>query len=88
MVVVPLHLSLLQEQEMGATEQAIDGYRQVLDREPTNYDALDAIGAVAEFGPYQEGKKPPFVFDQIYGPITYLSRFERPGPEVKIYRLN
>ena len=52
------------------------------------YDALDAIGAVAEFVPYQEGKKPPFVFDQIYGPITHLSRFERPGPEVKIYRLN
>ena len=38
-----LRLAGLQEREMGATEQAIDGYSQVLDREPTNFDALAAM---------------------------------------------
>ncbi len=38
-----LRLAGLQEREMGATEQAIEGYRQVLDRESTNVDALEAM---------------------------------------------
>lgn len=51
------------------------------------YDALDRLGAVAVFAPYRGDRKPPFVFDQIYGPITDIGQFERPGPKVRIYRL-
>jgi 4-amino-4-deoxy-L-arabinose transferase-like glycosyltransferase len=42
---------------------------------------------VQEFRPYTGDVKPPFVFDQIYGPATDLWQFVRPGPVIRIYRL-
>lgn len=42
---------------------------------------------VAEFKPYQGEGEPPFLFEQIWGPITHLWDYERPGPTIKIYRL-
>jgi hypothetical protein len=31
--------------------------------------------------------KPPFLFDQMFGPVTSLWRFERPGPVIRVYRI-
>lgn len=42
---------------------------------------------VYEVRPYAGANKPPFVFDQIFGPVTALWQFERPGPAIKIYRI-
>jgi tetratricopeptide (TPR) repeat protein len=38
-----LRLAFLREREMGLVDEAIEGYRQVLDRDPTNRDALAAL---------------------------------------------
>jgi len=38
-----LRLAALREREMGQVEVAVEGYRQVLDRDPTNRDALAAL---------------------------------------------
>ena len=38
-----LRLAALRERQMGQTEAAIEGYRQVLDRDPTNQTALGAL---------------------------------------------
>jgi golgin subfamily B member 1 len=49
---IMLRLANLREQKMGQVEGAIDGYRQVLEREPTNAEALNALerlGQVPEF---------------------------------------
>lgn len=37
--------------------------------------------------PQQEEEKPPFLWDQIFGPVTSLFCFERPGPTLKVYRV-
>jgi hypothetical protein len=39
-----------------------------------------------EVEPYKD-EIPPFVFDQIFGPVTSLWQFERPGPSLQIHRL-
>jgi hypothetical protein len=36
---------------------------------------------------YEDEGKPPFLFDQMFGPVTSLWRFERPGPVIKVYRI-
>ena len=49
---IMLRLADLREQKMGQVEGAIDGYRQVLEREPTNavaLNALERLGQVPEF---------------------------------------
>lgn len=52
------------------------------------YQSLDAeADLIKAFKPYSGPTKPPFIFAQIYGPATALSRFERPGPVIKIYGL-
>lgn len=52
------------------------------------YESLDAeADLVKAFKPYSGQTKPPFIFAQVYGPATALSRFERPGPVIKIYGL-
>ncbi len=52
------------------------------------YATLDAEAQlIQEFRPYKGDEKPPFIFDQVYGPATYLSAFVRPGPVIKIYKL-
>ncbi|HEX3854143.1 MAG TPA: tetratricopeptide repeat protein, partial [Polyangiaceae bacterium] len=38
-----LRLALLRESQMGQADAAIEGYRQVLDRDPTNHAALGAL---------------------------------------------
>ncbi|MCA9595363.1 MAG: tetratricopeptide repeat protein [Myxococcales bacterium] len=38
-----LRLAALRQSQMGQTEAAIEGYRQVLDRDPTNQAALEAL---------------------------------------------
>jgi 4-amino-4-deoxy-L-arabinose transferase-like glycosyltransferase len=52
------------------------------------YTSLAAnAGLAQEFRPYTGDVKPPFVFDQIYGPATDLGRFVRPGPVIQVYQL-
>jgi hypothetical protein len=52
------------------------------------YAELDAEAQlIREFRPYKGDEKPPFIFAQIYGPATDLWAFVRPGPVIKIYRL-
>ncbi|MBC8263565.1 MAG: glycosyltransferase family 39 protein [Anaerolineales bacterium] len=47
----------------------------------------DSCELVYEVKPYSGRNKPPFVFDQIFGPVTSLWRFERPGPTIKVYKV-
>ncbi|HIC94804.1 MAG TPA: hypothetical protein EYP09_11255 [Anaerolineae bacterium] len=67
--------------------------RTLLDKEKDEarrsfYRSLDAeADLVKVFKPYSGQTKPPFIFDQIYGPATALWRFERPGPVIKVYKL-
>ncbi|MEO7037108.1 MAG: tetratricopeptide repeat protein [Polyangiaceae bacterium] len=42
-----LRLASLRERQMGQAEAAIEGYRQVLDRDPTNHTALGALERLA-----------------------------------------
>ena len=42
-IALMLRLADLREKRMGAVEAAIEGYREVLDREPTNAPALEAL---------------------------------------------
>ncbi|MGC4089575.1 MAG: tetratricopeptide repeat protein [Polyangiaceae bacterium] len=42
-----LRLAALREQRMGQVDSAIDGYRQVLERDPTNAQALGALERLA-----------------------------------------
>lgn len=42
-----LRLAALREKQMGQTEAAIEGYRQVLDRDPTNQVALSSLERLA-----------------------------------------
>jgi len=52
------------------------------------YDRLDTdLDRVQAFWPGEAGVEPPFVFDEIYGPFISLWQRERPGPVLKIYRL-
>jgi hypothetical protein len=52
------------------------------------YSALpQELVLVHEFKPYEGDEEPPFVFDEIYGPMASLWERERPGPTLKLYRL-
>jgi tetratricopeptide (TPR) repeat protein len=42
-----LRIASLREQQMGEVEAAIEGYRQVLERDPTNQEALGALERLA-----------------------------------------
>lgn len=54
----------------------------------TFYERLNSeTELVQTFKPYPGEDEPPFVFTQIYGPITSLFQFERPGPTIKIYKI-
>jgi hypothetical protein len=53
------------------------------------YDMLNEEATlVASFSPYANEQEPLFVFDEIYSPVVSLWQRERPGPVIKIYRLN
>jgi hypothetical protein len=43
---------------------------------------------IADFKPSNGASEPPFAYDQIYGPWTSLDELSRPGPTIRIYRLN
>jgi hypothetical protein len=52
------------------------------------YASLDeGLTLVEEFRPYTGDTEPPFVFDEIYGPVVSLWGRDRPGPVLKIYKL-
>jgi len=42
---------------------------------------------VQEFRPYEGDTEPPFIFDEIYGPLISLWKRDRPGPTLKIYQI-
>jgi len=42
---------------------------------------------VHEFCPYEGDTEPPFIFEEIYGPAISLWQRERPGPTLKVYRV-
>lgn len=53
------------------------------------YTLLDQdLRLVQEFRPHRDQIEPPFVFDEIYGPIVSLWQRERPGPTIRIYALD
>jgi hypothetical protein len=47
----------------------------------------DEMELLREFNPYTGDADPPFVFDEIYGPATTLWHRERPGPALRLYRV-
>jgi len=52
------------------------------------YASLDTQAELlAEFRPHRTPDRPPFVFTQVYGPVTDLSAFDRPGPLLRVYRI-
>ncbi len=53
------------------------------------YASLDReLELVYLIQPTDDGTEPDFIFDEIYGPAISLWQRERPGPTLKIYRLN
>jgi hypothetical protein len=42
---------------------------------------------VMEFRPYSGPTAPPYLVDQVLGPLNDLEAFDRPGPTIQIYRL-
>ena len=52
------------------------------------YAALDQeLALVQEFRPYAGDQEPRFIFDEIYGPAINLWQRDRPGPTLKIYKV-
>jgi hypothetical protein len=52
------------------------------------YAALDEqLELLHTLRPTDDGREPPFIFDEIYGPAVSLWQRQRPGPTIKIYRL-
>ena len=53
------------------------------------YASLDqTLSLLQEFRPYTDDKTPAFVFDEIYGPAVSVWQRDRPGPTLKIYKLD
>jgi hypothetical protein len=42
---------------------------------------------LAEFKPYLSSEEPPFIFEQIWGPVNNLFDRTQPGPTIKIFRI-
>ncbi len=52
------------------------------------YASLDReLEMVQAFWPNKDGTDPPYIFDEIYGPIVSQWQRERPGPVLKIYKV-
>jgi hypothetical protein len=52
------------------------------------YQSLDQeFKLVQEFLPYTGNVKPPFFFDEIYGPLISMYNVDRPGPTLHIYQV-
>ncbi|MBN1312192.1 MAG: glycosyltransferase family 39 protein [Anaerolineae bacterium] len=55
----------------------------------TFYRSLDTnCILLQEFRPYDGNVEPSFVFDGIYGPLTALWQYDRPGPTLKLYEVD
>lgn len=53
------------------------------------YKSLNTeFALIKEFKPYQGNSEPSFIFDEIYGPAISLWQRERPGPTIKIFKVN
>lgn len=53
------------------------------------YSSLDReLELVKEIYPNNDISEPPFIIDEVYGPAISLWQRERPGPIIKIYRVN
>jgi hypothetical protein len=53
------------------------------------YSSLDQnLDPIQEFWPFQSQLEPPFIFDEIYGPMISIPQRERPGPVIRIYKLH
>jgi hypothetical protein len=53
------------------------------------YASLDReLELLQEFRPYKGDAESPFVFDEIYGPVVSLWQRERPGPVIKVYKVD
>jgi hypothetical protein len=66
--------------EAPQREPARDAQREAF------YRALASSGQLlADFRPASNQR--PFEYDEIYGPFDGLSQLQRPGPEVRVYRL-
>jgi hypothetical protein len=53
------------------------------------YSSLDnELLLVKEFTPTIDSEELPFIFDEIYGPFVTLWQRERPGPFLKLYRVD
>lgn len=72
------------------TNSFISGFRMIdpeLDRRmQAFYDSLEPM-RMASFAPTPDGSAVPRIFAQNYGPATHLWQIERPGPEIRVYRL-
>jgi hypothetical protein len=52
------------------------------------YNSLDQkLDLVKQFRPCKDNQKSSFIFDELYGPAISLWERKRPGPTIKIYRL-
>jgi hypothetical protein len=53
------------------------------------YSALDEeFTLIKTFRPEGSLAEPPFIFDEIYGPVISLWARQQPGPTIKIYAVN
>jgi hypothetical protein len=43
---------------------------------------------VFEVRPYSMEKEPPFLWEHLYGPAISLFDTERPGPTIRVYRID
>jgi hypothetical protein len=53
------------------------------------YTSLDNhFNLIKLFSPYNTFPEPPWVYNEVYGPATYLWHREYPGPTLKIYKID
>ncbi len=69
-------------EDIGLSDPVLHAERKGFYKELSRDGELSAL-----FKPYRASHAPEFVFDQIYGPWSSLSEFDRPGPEIRIYRI-
>jgi hypothetical protein len=61
--------------------------QQDTDRKAFYASLPQELALVKKFSANPDGAEPPFLFDEIYGPMVSLWQRERPGPTIEIYQL-
>ena len=61
--------------------------KQDTDRKAFYASLPQKLVLVKKFSASPDGTEPPFLFDEIYGPVISLWQRERPGPTIEIYQL-